>query len=50
MDDSIKDAVKFIGSELKFNPEANKSELIDTAAQKFDLNPMQTDFLINKFL
>ena len=50
MDDSIKGAVLFIGVELKENPVQNKNELIDRASKKFDLNPLQTEFLINKFL
>ncbi len=50
MDDSIRNAVKFIGEELKANPEADKAALIEQACQQFDLNPMQGEFLINKFL
>ncbi|MCL1911794.1 MAG: hypothetical protein FWG13_06285 [Leptospirales bacterium] len=50
MDDSIKKAVEFIGLELKNAPDINKLKLIDEAAQKFDLNPLQTEFLTNKFL
>ena len=50
MDDSIREAVRFIGTELKVNPELDKVALINQAAQKYDLNPMQTEFLTNKFL
>ena len=50
MDTSLKDAVRFIGLELKDNPDTNKSKLIELASQKFDLNPMQAEFLINKFI
>ena len=50
MDDSIKNAVEFIGLQLKDFPDADKLKLIDEASQKFDLNPLQTDFLVNKFL
>ncbi len=50
MGDEIRDAVKFISQELMNNPETDKSKLIDTASRKFDLNPMQTDFLINKYI
>lgn len=50
MDDSIREAVKFIGTELKSNPGANVSKLIEEASQKFDLNPMQQEFLTNKYI
>ncbi|MDR3238151.1 MAG: hypothetical protein LBT84_06585 [Spirochaetia bacterium] len=50
MDDSIKKAVEFIGLELKGNPQADKLKLINEASQKFDLNPLQAEFLTNKFL
>ena len=50
MNDTIREAVRFIGSELKENPDADKLKLIEVAAQKFDLNPMQTDFLTQKFI
>ncbi len=50
MNKSIEDAIRFIGTELKDNPGADKSKLIETASQKFDLTPMQTEFLINKFI
>lgn len=50
MDDSISKAVQYVGMILKENPSADKAKLIDEAAQKFDLNPLQTDFLTNKIL
>jgi len=50
MDDSIKEAIRYIGIKLKDEPDTNKSHLIDEASQKFDLNPMQTEFLTNKYL
>lgn len=50
MDNSIQKAVEFIGRELKHTPDADKLKLIDDAAQKFNLNPLQTEFLTNKFL
>jgi len=50
MDRSLEDAVRFISNELQENPDADKSKLIDTASQRFDLNPMQTEFLINKYI
>jgi hypothetical protein len=50
MDNSMEDAIRFIGGELKANPGANRSKLIEEAGQKFDLDPKQTEFLVNKFV
>ncbi len=50
MDESLKKAVKFMSEELKENPDANMNSLVNEASRKFDLNPMQTEFLINKFV
>ncbi len=50
MDKSMEDAFRFISGELKANPEADKAKLIEEAAQKYDLDPKQTDFLVNKFI
>jgi hypothetical protein len=50
MDKSMEDAIRYISGELKTDPKANKSKLIEEAAQKFDLDPKQTEFLVNKFV
>jgi hypothetical protein len=50
MDRSLEEAVRFISMELRDNPESNKSKLIEIASQRFDLNPLQTEFLVNKFI
>jgi len=50
MDKSMEDAIRHISGELKADPEANKSKLIEEAAQKFDLDPKQADFLVNMFI
>ncbi len=50
MSDEMKEAVKYISQELLHNPEANINKLIESASLKFDLNPLQADFLINKFI
>ncbi|HNW26890.1 MAG TPA: hypothetical protein PKN50_00320 [Spirochaetota bacterium] len=50
MDKSMEDALRFISGELKADPKADKSKLIEKAAQKFDLDPKQTDFLVNKII
>jgi hypothetical protein len=46
----LEEAVRFIALELKDNPDANKAQLIERASQKFDLNPLQTEFLLNKYV
>lgn len=46
----MEDAFRFISLELKDNPDADRSKLIEVAAQKFDLTPLQTEFLVNKFV
>ncbi len=50
MDDSIREAMKFISENLKDNPGMDRLKLIDEASKKFDLNPMQQEFLTNKFI
>mgnify|MGYP001313496521 CR=1 FL=1 len=50
MDESIKNAVKYISEVLKETPGADKLKLVDDASKKFDLNPMQTEFLTNKIV
>ena len=50
MDESIKNAVKYISEILKETPEADRLKLIDDASKRFDLNPMQTEFLTNKIV
>lgn len=43
--DAIKSAVKWIGEERKSNPDVNLGKLVDEASRKFDLGPMDTEFL-----
>jgi len=50
MNKPIEDAMRYIGTELKRDPNLDKSKLIEETAQKFDLNPMQTEFLVNKII
>lgn len=47
---AIEDAVRYISLELKDNPGADKTKLIEDASQKFDLSPIQTEFLLNKYV
>ena len=41
----IKQAVKWIDDQLHDNPKADRTKLIDDAARRFDLSPLDTDFL-----
>jgi hypothetical protein len=41
----IKHAVKWIDDQLHDNPKADRMKLIDDAARRFDLSPLDTDFL-----
>jgi len=50
MDKSMENAIRFISQELSANPRANRSKLIEEASQKFDLDPKQTEFLVNKYI
>lgn len=46
----MEDALRFIDSQLKVDPKVDLAKVIDEASRKFDLNPMQTEFLTNKFI
>ena len=50
MDESLKNAVKYMSEQLRENPGIDKNSLIDDVSKKYDLNPMQTEFLINKYV
>ena len=50
MDESLKNAVKYMSDQLKDDPGIDRNTLIDDESKKFDLNPMQTEFLINKYV
>jgi hypothetical protein len=41
----IKQAVKWIDDQLHDNPKADRTKLIDDASRRFDLSPLDTDFL-----
>lgn len=47
--EDIRKAVKWISDNLEANPEQARMKLIETAVFKFDLSPLDTDFLINFF-
>ncbi len=50
MSDEIRDAVKYISKEILHNPGTDINKLVESACLKFDLNPLQADFLVNKFI
>ncbi|MFH0974447.1 MAG: hypothetical protein V1874_01545 [Spirochaetota bacterium] len=49
-DKSMEETIRFISAELNANPDADRIKLIEKASQEFDLNPLQTDFLMNKYV
>jgi hypothetical protein len=42
----IKQAVKWIDDLLQDDPKANRLTLVDEAARRFDLSPLDTEFLM----
>ncbi len=43
--EDLRKAVKWISDERKYNPEAKDSKLIEEACLKFDLSPMDAEYL-----
>jgi hypothetical protein len=43
--EELRNAVKWISAELKHNKEARASKLIEEACLKFDLSPMDAEYL-----
>lgn len=41
----IKQAVKWLDDQLADDPKADRTKLIDEASRRFDLTPLDTDFL-----
>ena len=50
MDDTMEKAVKYISEILTEDPNADKLKLVEETSKKFNLNPLQTDFLSNKIV
>lgn len=44
----IKQAVKWIDDQLRDNPAADRVTLIDEASRRFDLTPLDADFLLRR--
>ena len=42
----IKQAVKWIDDQLLDNPRADRLKLVDDASRRFDLSPLDEDFLL----
>jgi hypothetical protein len=42
----IKQAVKWIDEQLHQRPDANRVTLVDEASRRFDLSPLDQDFLL----
>jgi hypothetical protein len=42
----IKRAIKWIDQQLRDNPQADRVKLLDEASRRFDLTPLDTDFLL----
>jgi len=47
--EDLRKAVKWISEERKFNPDAKSSKLIEEACLKFDLSPMDAEYLQSFF-
>ena len=45
-EDAIRAAVKWIEEQLVANPNADRLQLVDEASRRFDLTPLDEDFLI----
>ena len=48
--EDLRKAVKWISEERKFSPEKELKTIIEEACLKFDLSPMDADFLLRKLL
>ena len=42
----IKQAVKWIEEQLQEDPKADRLKLVDEASRRFDLTPLNSDFLL----
>ena len=42
----IKQAVKWIDEQMQDNPKADRVTLVDEASRRFDLTPLDEDFLV----
>jgi hypothetical protein len=42
----IKQAVRWLDDQLRDNPRADRMRLVDEAARRFDLSPLDAEFLL----
>jgi len=42
----IKQAIKWIDEQLHDHPDADRMKLVDEASRRFDLSPLDEDFLV----
>jgi hypothetical protein len=47
--EDLRKAVKWISEERKYDPDARLSKLIEEACLKFDLSPMDAEYLLSFF-
>ena len=45
----VKAAIKWIGEQLRERPGADRVTLLDEAARRFDLSPLEEDFVLRHF-
>lgn len=50
MELELENALRYISEKLLENPETELSPLIEDASRRFDLSPLETEFLINKYI
>ena len=50
MDDAMEKAIKYISDILRDTPDADKLKLVEDTSKRFNLNPLQTEFLTNKIV
>ncbi len=48
--EDLRRAVKWVSEERKYDPEKEQKTLIEEACVKFDLSPLDADFLLRKLL
>ena len=48
--EDLRKAVKWVSEERTYNPGKKLKEIVEEACVKFDLSPMDADFLIRKLL
>jgi len=48
--EDLRKAVKWVSDERKYSPEKELKAVIEEACVKFDLSPLDADFLLSKML